>query len=86
MIFGAPQYRDNSTSYASASICPRNKDWLYPAHDWNETEGSDAANYSCSKCGLRALDIDVDGIQLVTCEHGEEPDYCDCGFTGGQVR
>jgi len=66
------------------SICPRG-DTLYPFHDWQERQGAaDGAEWQCAACGLRALDMDEGGVKLVRCEHGEEPGYCDCGFTGGQ--
>jgi len=68
----------------SASICPEG-DSLYPSHEWQHVFGQDdGAEWVCSTCNLRALDVDEDGVKLVPCEHGEEPGYCDCGFEGGQ--
>lgn len=67
-----------------ASICPEG-DSLYPSHEWqNVTLQPDGAEFVCSLCDLRALDVDEGGVKLVPCAHGEEPGYCDCGFTGGQ--
>ena len=88
LSYGGPHgMRGNwrETHRGSASICPESGDSLYPMHEWqNVNLQADGAEWVCASCGLRALDVDEDGIKLVTCEHGEEPGYCDCGFEGGQ--
>ena len=70
----------------SPDICVGSPDRLYPSHDYTflPKDQPDGAEWECKACGIRALDIDVDGVTLVPCEHGEQPGYCDCGWEAGQ--